>query len=519
MPFKSQAQRGFMYSEKPKLAKEFEAATPKDAALPEHVPTPNTIKLPRHIPKFAEGGEVPEDQKSQEQFKQGFNNGINGDWNKLKEMFQTKDSSGTTKGYAKGGEVSNEDFRLSDNSTLQGFKDLMAKHQAGEDIHEKKPMETPYNVDMSDSGPTHNQGGTFPSDFRSNASTKNYAGGGDVNSLPMMSGGYSGAGSDNASALMSLIKQGMGGAFMPGGAATNAIAQGSADAAQTPDLAGVMNAGAGTNLPETGDSAPPIAPLTSIPGSPVSQSTMPPTPQPGGTPPPSPTPSLSDTTAALNKTPDTNYDFYKNMGAGDRAALYKQLSDQQKGPGSLIAQGIGGLGDAMSALGGGKSSFLKDIQGQQEKRKEGAMGAFDTQREQKLQDMNANVAAMSNDPKSPLNVSARAWVSKAMGTTIPSGMTVVQLEKLVPGIGDMMMKQMTTAEAARSHKETEGIAKAAQQEKQDVFKSEHPILNYLNPVGGGAPTSPISNANAPHGIPDLGSTFNGGKVLSVKRIK
>lgn len=34
MPFKSQAQRGFMYSEHPKMAKEFEAATPKGAKLP-----------------------------------------------------------------------------------------------------------------------------------------------------------------------------------------------------------------------------------------------------------------------------------------------------------------------------------------------------------------------------------------------------------------------------------------------------------------------------------------------------
>lgn len=37
MPFKSQAQRGFMYAKHPKLAKEFEEATPKGKKLPEHV--------------------------------------------------------------------------------------------------------------------------------------------------------------------------------------------------------------------------------------------------------------------------------------------------------------------------------------------------------------------------------------------------------------------------------------------------------------------------------------------------
>lgn len=37
MPFKSQAQRGFMYANHPEIAKEFEAATPKGKKLPEHV--------------------------------------------------------------------------------------------------------------------------------------------------------------------------------------------------------------------------------------------------------------------------------------------------------------------------------------------------------------------------------------------------------------------------------------------------------------------------------------------------
>ncbi len=37
MPFKSQAQRRFMYAKHPGLAKEFEAATPKGKKLPQHV--------------------------------------------------------------------------------------------------------------------------------------------------------------------------------------------------------------------------------------------------------------------------------------------------------------------------------------------------------------------------------------------------------------------------------------------------------------------------------------------------
>ena len=39
MPFKSQAQRGFMYSQKPKLAAKFEKETPKGKKLPKHKQT------------------------------------------------------------------------------------------------------------------------------------------------------------------------------------------------------------------------------------------------------------------------------------------------------------------------------------------------------------------------------------------------------------------------------------------------------------------------------------------------
>jgi len=37
MPFKSKAQRGFLWANEPKVAKEFAAHTPKGAKLPKHV--------------------------------------------------------------------------------------------------------------------------------------------------------------------------------------------------------------------------------------------------------------------------------------------------------------------------------------------------------------------------------------------------------------------------------------------------------------------------------------------------
>lgn len=37
MPFRSRAQRAFLFANKPELAKEFAAKTPKGAKLPKHV--------------------------------------------------------------------------------------------------------------------------------------------------------------------------------------------------------------------------------------------------------------------------------------------------------------------------------------------------------------------------------------------------------------------------------------------------------------------------------------------------
>ena len=37
MPFKSTSQRGYLFANNPKVAKEFAKATPKNAKLPKHV--------------------------------------------------------------------------------------------------------------------------------------------------------------------------------------------------------------------------------------------------------------------------------------------------------------------------------------------------------------------------------------------------------------------------------------------------------------------------------------------------
>jgi hypothetical protein len=46
MPFKSKAQQGWMFKNKPKMAKEWAAKTPKIKSLPQKVKTPK-VKLPK----------------------------------------------------------------------------------------------------------------------------------------------------------------------------------------------------------------------------------------------------------------------------------------------------------------------------------------------------------------------------------------------------------------------------------------------------------------------------------------
>lgn len=418
MPFKSKSQRGFMYANHPKLAKEFEAATPEGKSLPEHV---------KHM---AEGGEVKAPEG--DEFTEGVKSGVNADLDSLKNFVNhIHEKYVTSQG---------------DTGTLKGFENL-TKQQT-------KP---------------------------------NMAGGGDI--------------SYALSQIVSPFKA-VGNTIMEHNP-LNTIAQGMA--------VGNMN----NQLNPQG--LPPTPPPDTNFQNQLQQGTTgitdEATPQPSA-------PPLSQTMQNLNKTPDTNYDFYKDIGADDRMKLYQTLSQQQRGPQALIAQGLGGLGDAISNSFGGKSNtFQKDVMATQEAKKQGALGAMDTQRQQKLQDMQANTAAQANDPNSPLSKAVRDLAEKAMGKKMPSMMPASMLEKLIPGIGELAMKQLATMEMSQFHKASVGEQAAERGRKEEQSRVEHPILHAFDRMSGGTPESALPNAANPysHGIPDVGQTFNGGKILKVTK--
>lgn len=220
------------------------------------------------------------------------------------------------------------------------------------------------------------------------------------------------------------------------------------------------------------------------------------TPRPGQIPPPSDgktihnyadggqVPPLSDTASALNKAPDTNYDFYGNVGNDQRAALYQQLLDKQRSGGNMLAQAAGGIGDAISnSFGGQHNNFQNDAANIAAKNTENRIGAVDTQRAQKLQDMQGTQEAMMNDPNHPVAKAMQAALRSA-GVNVPSGMPAGVMVKVAGPLGELALKQATVAiqqgqaaESSRHNKVDEantamGHANTATKQQADIANAQ-----------------------------------------------
>lgn len=249
-------------------------------------------------------------------------------------------------------------------------------------------------------------------------------------------------------------------------------------------------------------------------------------------------PPLSATAATMNQTPDTNYDFYKDVGSDQRAALYQQLLDKQNSGGNLMAQAAGGIGDAISnSFGGQHNNFQNEAAGIAAKNTENRIGQVDTQRAQKLQDMQGNQEMMMNDPKGPFAEGMRA-ILKSQGVPIPSGMSAAIMLKALGPLGELSYKQammgmqapkiteeINRSKASTTNQETErrhNAAKGLQDRPwyQKAFEAATPFKSdATKEMQSELKEQGAAPQGAGHGIPDLGSTFNGGKVVSVKRVK
>jgi len=388
MPFKSKAQRGFMYSEHPKLAKEFEEATPTNA------------KLPEHVQKMAYGGET----------------------NPKHETLAGMENNPTA-GFADGGEVHAnilqklvEAIRNSDMGNLgtatTGLQGLANRRMGRAPDAQGLP-----GVPMLPGVPP--RPGQIPPP-PNGQTIQNFSDGGEVQESPFMK-------------------------------AIHALVNHRADTSKADDIDPVVST--------SSDTAKGYADGGQIP-------------------------SLSDTTAALNSTPDTNYDFYGQLGPDQRQALFRQLQDQKKSAPSLIASGLGGLGDAIANSFGNQHAHAQDdVIANQNQRQNAELGAFDTQREQKLQGMQASQDQMMNDPNHPI-AKAMQQTLRSAGLNVPSGMPAGVMLKVAGPLGELAMKQATQTiqqgqanEAARHNKVEEanmatGIANTGAKQQADIVNAQ-----------------------------------------------
>lgn len=170
-------------------------------------------------------------------------------------------------------------------------------------------------------------------------------------------------------------------------------------------------------------------------------------------------PPLGQVMTNLNQTPATNYDFYKDISAEDRNKLYQQLNQQQHGGGQAAISGLAGLGDAIAnSYGGQHNQFQKGVQEQSQNNMNQQLGAMDTQRSQRLQDMQGNQEMMMNDPNHPIAAAMRQTL-KGMGVNVPSGMNSALMVKVLGPMGDLALKQATLGQQGAHYKAEEDIAR------------------------------------------------------------
>lgn len=335
----------------------------------------------------------------------------------------------------------------------------------------------------------------------------NYADGGDVQPQPFGVGGQSGDGQSNMDALMALIKSGGVAPAIPGmqGSLTQNLATSIGQGVTAPGTAAVMNNGLGTNLQDAPQTPPPATTPPPPPAPPMS----PPVNMPQSQPPA--TPSLSDTSSALNKAPSTNYDFYGDVGSDKRAALYKQLLDQQRSPGNMLAQAAGGIGDAISnSFGGQHNNFQNETRDIAAKNTENRIGAVDTQRTQKMQDMNANIEMQMNDPNSRIAKSMQSTL-KSAGLNVPGGMPPSVMLKVAGPLGELAMKQATIAEMAQYHGAEVANKKQGLAQQEWEYKTSHPILNAIG--------NAMDSSGSSKGLPPIGQSVKHGSGATITRIK
>lgn len=497
MPFESEAQRRFMHAKHPKLAKEFEAATPDGANLPEK--------------KLAEGGVMEDEKKPEEktegdpflkEVSAGFKDELNHDSDAVKSYLKAIFGGMTEKQpepMAKGG-VPGVTFL--ENVPFPQVKETVhleetpspneERAETGHEAHklahggvaphvthmENTPLKEDAKVVHLANPPTPEPAlpqATNPDQAKLDMIYKamgmgKYAVGGMVPQPP--TGPALNMPNPQAPDFWEQIKNALGRVAAPVTKPIGALADMSAAAAPAverglqhlaPPAVSAVNAVTGLDLPVP--AAPPAPPQAL--GAPTDLS-APTTP----TPPPTP-PSISPVTPKTPKAapaasgPDMknlfNQDTSKlteGVEASDRQAVVDASREAQGGLGSIIAQALAGFGDALAVKGGHKQTALKDVFTMQKQQRDEALANFDKGRQARLEKLDLQTK-MGNNAIQQLAAQNAYGVDEQLNKQLgaPPGTKHADLP---------LYMQMAAAKAAQAEKDGDLYMRAHKQAADEI---------------------------------------------------
>lgn len=525
MPFQSKAQQRFMFAKHPEMAKEWAEKTPDISKLPEHTkkmafggetnPVHETLKAMEDNPTagFDEGGEAGVDERSPDYPTSAMTGsdipmglmallGMPEAASTASEIPAALEGLGETGSISLGGAAPEMEGMapkvevFSKGAMGKGTPNEMTIWGVKGDPEEIAKLG--YGTDPA-SIPEHvlKQHGLLPEmkiDASNMASPNEYAKGGEVNKV---------------NDLKDLHKL----------TALRGIAHGSTNPSPPMNYADggdVMNMGlnalSATGIPGLSDLGT-IADLSGMVIPPSPQAPQGPQPiNPQSVPPPvQPLPAsaanpIMQASQQAKNTPATNPSIYQGITADQRAALMQKLLAQKASPGNLTVSGIAGLGDAVSnAFGKGGQNAQGAVREAQAKNVENQIGVIDTQRAQRMQDLQANLAQQENDPSSEYSKGMRQFYSQLTGKQFPSGISASMMKSAFPDYAKIFDSQLTAATAQAGQKVEAQKAGAAQSPWRillDKVLGNNPAENALQKTatGGASNMSSGTKQTTPSGI-------------------
>lgn len=457
MPFKSDAQRKFLFANEPKVAKEFAEATPKGADLPEHVK------------KMADGGAVdamPDLETSAESFDKGMTHeNVTHDSDAVKSYLASKFRSLLHPGQEQVPVADTDTVKVPTGMADGGyphvtFMENMPQEQVEKVVHlGNPPTPEPAKAEVSQQEKTDTI-------YRAMGMGK-YAVGGIVPPAPVgPQVGLPGMPNQADPNFWEQVKAALSKVSAPVTSAANAaVAPLEAGAKMAtplvPPAVSAINRLTGADLPVP---AAPAAPAPDL-GAPTPLS-APVAPTPAPMPPvaaPKAAPGAGEPSELKNLFNQDTSKLTEGVEGADRQKVADTMTGRQTGVGSILAEALAGLGDAISAKGGRDTHALKDIFTMQKQQRDEALANFDKNRQSRLEKLDLQTK-MGNNTIQKLAAQDAYGVDEHLNKML--GAPAGTAHKDLP-----LYMQMATAKIAQDEKDSDLYLKAHSQAANEVEAS------------------------------------------------